>query len=150
MTWTCKILSFKFLKSPTVLSSYGIYLRTAHDISHGLSKFWSLKFFKSLAILSSLAIYLRAANDVSHGLGKISSLKFLKSPYALSSLGIPQGPSLVWMDRLAKIWNLKFWKEPIDDKFSSLMLMIMIAPWFTSQHWWWLFNGHWTSGSPRS
>ena len=71
------------------MSSWGIYLRTAHDVSHGLSKFSSLEFFKSLAILALFGIYLRTAYDVSLGLGKISSLKFFKSPDAKSSLGTP-------------------------------------------------------------
>ena len=85
-TWTCKNL--KFLKSLTVLSSWGIYMRTAHNISHGLAKILSLKFLKSSAVLSSLGIYLRTTFDISHGLAKILSLKFLKSSAVLSSWGI--------------------------------------------------------------
>ena len=85
-TWTCKNL--KFLKSLTVLSSWGIYMRTAHNISHGLAKISSLKFLKSSAVLSSLGIYLRTTFDISHGLAKISSLNFLKSSAVLSSWGI--------------------------------------------------------------
>ena len=105
----------------------GIYLRTAHDVSHGLSKFSSLKFFKSLAILALFGIYLRTTYDVSLGLGKISSLKFFKSPDAKSSLGTLLR-TIFGMDG----WTYKNLKSEIlkraFDNFSSLMLMKMIAP----------------------
>ena len=59
-----KILRLKFLNSPAVLSLGGMYLRTAHDLSHGLAKISSLKFLNSPAVSSSWGIHLRTIFDI--------------------------------------------------------------------------------------